>query len=75
MALKLTMQRTIDKNLMKKVVRHKDLQIFQLQNFQPKKLLLIIKKYMLKNLIDFSLKLKLIIFARYNLNLIEITNK
>ena len=28
-----------------------------------------------KNLIDFSLKLKLIIFARYNLNLIEITNK
>ena len=75
MVLKLTMQRTIDKNLMKKVGLHKDLQIFQLQNFQPKKLLLIIKKYMLKNLIDFSLKLKPIVFARYNLNLIEITNK
>ena len=75
MVLKLTMQRTIDKNSMKKVGLHKDLQIFQLQSFQPKKLLLIIKKYMLKNLIDFSLKLKLIIFARYNLNLIEITNK
>ena len=59
MEVKLVQQKTIYKNLKKMVELHKNLQVYLLQNYLPKKLQLKIKRYMLENLIAASLKINL----------------